>query len=115
MTLEEVKDILQADVISGRKLDTIEVELGCGADLMSDVLAFAKSNCLLLTGLTNEQVIRTSEMIDVMAICFVRGKVPPEETVELAKRCGLALLSTRLPMFEACGRLHRAGLVGRSE
>jgi hypothetical protein len=115
MTLEEVKDILQADVIVGSKLDTIEVQMGCGADLMSDVLAFAKNNCLLLTGLTNEQVIRTSEMIDVLAICFVRGKIPPEGTVELARKCGLTLLSTRLPMFEACGRLYRAGLIGCSE
>lgn len=115
MTLEEVKTILEAEVVVGTDLHRITVGMGCGADLMSDVLAFTKTGALLLTGLTNSQVVRTSEMADVAAICFVRGKTPPEETIELARRHGLPLLSTRLPMFEACGHLYREGLQGCSE
>jgi hypothetical protein len=82
---------------------------------MSDVLAFAKRGALLLTGLTNAQVIRTSEMADMVAICFVRGKTPPQETIELAADSQIPLLATRLPMFEACGRLCGSGLKGCSE
>jgi predicted transcriptional regulator len=115
MTLEEVKTILGADVVLGSDLDKITVEMGCGADLMSDVLAFTKTGALLLTGLTNAQVVRTSDMADVVAICFVRGKSPPEETVELARSHDLPLLLTQLPMFEACGRLYRQGIKGCSE
>ena len=115
MTLEEVKEILDAEVLSVAELDRIHVEMGCGADLMSDVLAFVKKGALLLTGLTNAQVVRTSEMADLAAICFVRGKRPPEETSKLAAKNGLPLLVTELPMFEACGRLYRSGLKGCSE
>jgi predicted transcriptional regulator len=115
MTLEEVKAILEAEVVVGSDLDQITVEMGCGADLMSDVLAFTKTGALLLTGLTNPQVIRTSEMADVVAICFVRGKRPAEETVELARSHNTPLLASQLPMFEACGRLSCAGLKGCSE
>lgn len=115
MTLEEVRRILEADVVCGADLDQIDVEMVCGADLMSDVLAYTKTGALLLTGLTNPQVVRTSEMADAVAICFVRGKKPPEETVRLATRNNLPLLATRLPMFEACGRLYQAGLKGCSE
>jgi predicted transcriptional regulator len=115
MTLEEVKAILEAEVVVGSDLDQITVEMGCGADLMSDVLAFTKTGALLLTGLTNPQVIRTSEMADVVAICFVRGKRPAEETVELARSHEMPLLASRLPMFEACGRLAGEGLKGCSE
>ena len=115
MTLDEARDILEANVIVGTDLEEIDVEMGCGADLMSDVLAFTKKGTLLLTGLTNAQVVRTAEMADIAGICFVRGKRPPEETVALAMRNGLPLLATRLPMFEACGRLYRAGLKGCSE
>ena len=115
MTLEEVKAILEAEVAVGSDLDQISVEMGCGADLMSDVLAFTKTGALLLTGLTNPQVIRTSEMADVAAICFVRGKKPAQETIELARSHNLPLLTTRLPMFEACARLSREGLKGCSE
>jgi hypothetical protein len=115
MTLDDVKTLLDAEVIVGSRLEKINVDLGCGADLMSDVLAFAKTGALLLTGLTNVQVTRTCEMADVVGICFVRGKRPPRETVELAVANGLPLLATRLPMFESCGRLYRQGLKGCSE
>ena len=115
MTLEDVRRILDAEVIVGSNLQGITVEMGCGADLMSDVLSFVKPNALLLTGLTNAQVVRTGEMADIVGICFVRGKVPPEETIELAISNKLPLLRTDLPMFESCGRLYRYGLKGCSE
>lgn len=115
MTLEEVRRILEAEVIVGSNLERIHVQMGCGADLMSDVLCFAKPGALLLTGLTNAQVIRTGEMADVVGICFVRGKRPPPETLELAASHDLPLLATQLPMFESCGRLYRGGLKGCSE
>jgi len=115
MTLEEIKEILKAEVIIGFNNLQMEVKMGCGCDLMSDVLAFIKSESLLLTGLTNTQVIRTAEIADVAAICFVRGKKPDEETIRLAKSKGLALLVTQLPMYESCGQLYKKGLIGCSE
>ena len=115
MTLEEVKTILEAEVLLGSGLGEIEVVMACAADLMSDVLAFSKTGALLLTGLTNTQVIRTADMADVVAVCFVRGKRPPAETADLASRHKLPLLATELPMFESCGRLYREGLKGCSE
>jgi len=115
MTLGEVRRILEAEVVVGTGLDEIEVEMGCGADLMSDVLAFSRTGALLLTGLTNVQVVRTADMADIVAICFVRGKMPQEEAVKLAVSNNLPLLATRVPMFESCGRLYRHGLRGCSE
>jgi len=115
MTLEEVRRILEAEVITGTDLDETELEMACGADLMSDVLAFSKKGALLLTGLSNAHVVRTCEMAEIAAICFVRGKRPPEDTVRLATACGLPLLTTQLPMFEACGRLYQGDLKGCSE
>ncbi len=115
MTLEKIRKILDAEVVSGSANLQTEVRMGCGSDLLSDVLAFIKGESLLLTGLTNPQVIRTAEMVDVKAICFVRAKRPAEDTVRLAASKGMPLLLTKLPMFEACGRLYKAGLPGCSE
>ncbi len=115
MKLKEIKEILEAEVVSGGNNLDVEIAMGCGADLMSDVLAFIKEGALLITGLTNPQVVRTAEMVDVKAICFVRGKRPVPDTVRLAESKGLPLLLTRLPMFEACGRLYKNGLRGCSE
>jgi predicted transcriptional regulator len=115
MTLEEIRKALDAEAIVGADLERIEVAMVCGADLMSDVLAYAKTGSLLLTGLTTTQVVRTAEMADIRAICFVRGKRPPVETVQLAAAKDLPLLRTQLPMYESCGRLYSRGLKGCSE
>jgi len=115
MTLEHVREILEAEVILGANLQEADVAMCCGADLMSDVLAFSKEGALLLTGLTNAQVVRTADMADIAAICFVRGKMPSEECTRLAASKNLPMLITRLPMFESCGRLYGKGLKGCSE
>lgn len=115
MNLEDMTKILEAEVIVGGDLLHKEVKMVCGCDLMSDVLSFVKSESILLTGLTNPQVVRTAEMADLQAICFVRGKKPLQETIDLAESKDIPLLVTPLPMFESCGRLYREGLPGCTE
>lgn len=112
MTLSEVKEILDATVFVGEEKLDMEVKTAFSADLMSDVLAFAKEHSLLLTGLTNPQVVRTSDMLDIAAIILVRGKTPPEETIQLARELNIPLLSTKYILFETSGRLHERGIVG---
>ena len=84
----------------------------CGSDMMSDVLAFVKDQSVLITGLCNPQVIRTAEMMDIICICFVRGKQPDEAMIALAREKGIVLLTTTLRMFTACGMLYESGLRG---
>ncbi len=87
-----------------------EIKGGCGADLMSDVLASIQPDAVLLTGLCNPQVVRTAEMADVAAIVVVRGKQPPQETIDLANEECIPLISTPYGTFELCGRLYQKGL-----
>jgi predicted transcriptional regulator len=115
LTLQHAVDVLEAEVITGAGQLSRVITMCCGADLMSDVLAYAKSGSLLLTGLTNEQVIRTAEIAEIVAICFVRGKRPGDATVTMANVHTLPLLRTELPMFESCGRLYRLGFQGCTE
>ncbi len=112
MRLREIRDILEAEVIAGSEHLNKEIRMACGSDLMSDVLAFIKSDSLLLTGLTNSQVVRTAEMAEVSTICFVRGKKPQRETIRLAIEKEIPLLATKFSMYESCGRLCKAGLSG---
>lgn len=112
MTLGEVKTILNARLLCGEEMLDHEVHTACGSDLMSDVLAFVKDQAVLLTGLMNQQVIRTAEMMDIICIIFVRGKEPAPEVVELAKEKDIAVMTTTHRMFTACGLLFKAGLDG---
>lgn len=104
MKLSDVKDILDAEIIVGEENLDMEVKTAFGADLMSDVLAFAKSGSLLLTGLTNTQVIRTANVLDIAAIILVRGKQPSSETITLARELKIPILTTKYILFETAGR-----------
>ena len=111
MKLSEIKEILNAEVlVCEEAVDSIEVERGYSSDLMSDVLAFAGPAALLITGLTNIQIFRTAQMLDIPAIVFVRGKKPDDDLLNLAKEAGMPILSTYMSMFETSGRLYGKGL-----
>ena len=115
MTLREIIKVLNCRVLVGEEdLDT-EIKVGCGCDLMSDVLSFIKPGAMLLTGLNNPQAIRTAEMSEVRVICLVRDKQPSDEMIALARENEIILLTTSLPMFDACGKLYKKGLKGHSE
>ena len=117
MNLEEIQKILGAQwawSVDCPDCGNREVYSCRASDLMSDVLSFRGVDSLLLTGLTNSQVVRTAGVADIAAICFVRGKWPEAETIRLAEEQGLPLLVTPLMMFEACGRLYARGLRGEA-
>ena len=110
MKLKEVIALIDGEVLTRADNLSKEIKGGCGADLMSDVLASIQPNAVLLTGLCNPQVVRTAQMADVAAIVLVRGKTPPRETLDLANQENIPLITTPYGMFESCGRLHQAGL-----
>lgn len=112
MTVKEVLEILGAKVLVGEEFLDKEVRTACGSDMMSDVLAFSKDHSILLTGLCNPQVIRTAEMLDIVCLIFVRGKMPDETILEMARERNLIVLATGHRMFTACGLLYQAGLHG---
>ncbi len=110
MTIKEAAAALGATLVCGEHNLDKPLTSGCGADLMSDVLTFAKDGSILLTGMVNQHVIRTAEMLDVICITFVRGKKPTEDICELAKQTGVTLLVCEHTLYEACGRLYQKGL-----
>jgi hypothetical protein len=102
-------------ILDGKLISTaadlgMQVDTACGANLMSDVLAFTHAGTLLLTGLTNPQVVRTAEMAGNQAIVLVRGRYPfsPKPSPsQRKKRCSLA--GSCYAMCESCRRLYQLG------
>ncbi len=112
MKVCDIVHLLDATFLAGEDLGENEVQSACGADLMSDVLAFVKNKTIMLTGLTNLQVVRTAEMLDVACIVFVRGKKPSDDIIELANKHGIPILSTAHTLYTACGILYANGISG---
>lgn len=101
---------MSAEVIAGENMLDIDINCGFGCDLISDSLCFSRPGCLLLTGLTNVQIIRVADMIEARAILFVRGKKPGADIIQLASEKKLPLLVTNRFLFESCGILYQHGL-----
>ena len=112
MTIGEVMKIVDGKVLVGAERLDEPVVTACGSDLMSDVLAFVKEKAVLITGLINPHVVRTSEMLDITCIVFSRGKMPSEEILEMAEEVGIAVISSPLTTYTACGELYLHGLPG---
>ncbi len=110
MTLRKILEVTEAKALTPDVDLDINATSAFSADLMSDVLHLAKEGSLLLTGLTHPQVVRTAEMAGIAAILFVRNKVPPPETIQLAEEKGVPLLASRYTMFETGGRIYAAGM-----
>ena len=114
MKISEIRDYLGAEVLCGEENLEKHVYSAFGCDLMSDVLAYATDQAVLLTGLVNPQVIRTALMMDMVCIVFVRSKAPNDEMIALAKENGIVMMSTYKTLYNACGILYSNGLVGKT-
>lgn len=112
MTLNKVSKIVNAEILTCNDCMEREVLTAFSSDLMSDVLAYVEEDTLLITGLVNQQVVRTAEMLDIRAILFVRGKIPAEDVIALANEKKMILMSTKLPLFTTSGLLFSEGLPG---
>jgi len=110
MNLKKIIKLANGFLLTPEMDVDVDINGGYGADLMSDVLAFSQPDCVLLTGLTNPQVVRTAQMAEFRAIIFIRGKQPQAETMLIAIQEGIPLISSPFGMFELSGRLHKAGL-----
>jgi len=114
MTVKDIKEILNAEILCGEDKMDMVVHSACGSDMMSEVLAFSHDHSVLLTGLCNQQSIRTAEMMDIEVIVYIRGKVPTEDVIELAKESGKVVMTTKHRMYASCGLLYVAGLPSAS-
>lgn len=110
MNYDRIRQLLQAKAASGAELLTADANAAYASDMMSDVLAFVTDQSVLLTGLVNEQVIRTAAMLDMKCVILVRNKQPTPGMLQLAAQNGIAILTTGYNMYESCGILYSNGL-----
>ncbi|MCF7913271.1 MAG: transcriptional regulator [Candidatus Cloacimonetes bacterium] len=110
MKLGEIVTALDAEVLT-ENLD-LEKEISCAfaSDLISDILMCTKEPTLLLSGLTNPQIIRLSDMIELFGIVFVRGKKPSADIIQMAIDRDLPLITTKYTMYKTSGILFNSGL-----
>jgi len=110
MKIKELSERIEGKVVCGE--DRLDEEIACGfsSDLMSDVLTTSSDKLVLITGLSNVQLIRTAEMSDISYIVMVRGKKISDEMLTLARENDMVLIETNYSMFRTSGVLFSAGI-----
>jgi len=108
--LRDVAEKLAADVLAGEDALDREVGVVISSDLVSDILCCRDEGAFLITGLAKIQILRAADMIDLVGICFVRGKTPEAGVVEHAREMGLPVMLTAKTMYESCGLVYQLGV-----
>lgn len=108
MTTKELVNKIGLKPLS--KFEPREVDGVFVSDMLSDVMAHAKSGNLWLTVQTHKSIVPAANLVDVSAIVITSGKQVPQETVDLASKYNIAILSTELSTFELVGKLYGLGL-----
>lgn len=109
MTTKELIENLSLKALSN--FDHREIKGVFVSDMLSDVMAGAKSGDIWVTVQTHKSVIPAANLVDVSAVIITSNKEVPSETAELASKHSIALLWTELPTFEFVGKLYGLGLM----
>jgi predicted transcriptional regulator len=108
MNTKELAEKLEMKVLS--KFEPREISGVFVSDMLSDVMAGARSGNLWVTVQTHKSIVPAANLVDVSAIVITGGKNVPADTIELATKHGIAVLLTDLPAFGLIGKLYALGL-----
>jgi predicted transcriptional regulator len=110
VTIRDIVEALDAQVLCGDEMLDREVGFVIASDLVSDILCCRDEGPFLITGLAKIQILRAAEMLDLVGICFVRGKAPEQAVLDYAREMDLPVLSTPKTMYETSGLVYRLGI-----
>jgi hypothetical protein len=92
MKIEDLASAIEARLVVPRGSGNTNINFVYGGQTMSDLIANAAPDVLLVTSLNNAQLIRVADLMDVPGICLVDGCEPAPELVSHARAAGTALL-----------------------
>ncbi len=112
MTVKEMAERAELEVLVGADGLDFEVTGGYAADLLSTVMANAKEGNVWVTWHVHPNIVAAALIVKLAAIILVSGRQPEQETVQKAQQEGVPILVSSLPAFEIIGRLHGMGILG---
>ena len=110
MKVKEIAKLVDGEIVGAPVDETYEVKKAFASDLMSDVLRSHMDDTVLITGLCNNQTMRTSEMADLRVVLIGRDKQPDEDMLELAEDADITIIKSKYSIFKLSGILYAAGI-----
>lgn len=109
MLLDQIAQSLKLNAVS-KASDGAEVTGGYASDLLSDVLAKAKSGTLWVTNQKHQNIVGVAVMLDLAGVVIAGGIDPDANTAEKAAEERVPLYTTDMSLYEVAGRLYEMGV-----
>jgi hypothetical protein len=111
MNLQQIIERLELNLLTDpRDFTLIHPEGGYTSDLLSCVMAGAKSKYLWITLQAHLNIVAVAALLEVAAIIITENARPDAATIAKANEQGIILLSTPKQTFEIDGRLWEMGI-----
>jgi len=104
MRISELAQSLGLEVAQGGYADR-EISTGYSSDLLSDVMANAKADGVLVTVQAHKNAVAVASLVGLAAIVVCNSRPLPDDMVEAARNEGVALFRSPETAFEVSGRL----------
>jgi hypothetical protein len=112
VTVREIAERAELEVKAGADYLDTEVTGGYAGDLISTVIAGARSGSIWVTWHVHPNTVAAAVVTTLAAIVLVSGRQPEQETAERAEQEGIVILGSSMPAFEIIGKLHGLGIAG---
>lgn len=111
MTLQDIIDALDLRILTEPKdFQHVTPTSGYTSDLLSCVMAGAKSQSVWVTLQAHANVVAVSALLEVSAVIITENAMPEQAVIDKANEEGTTLLSTDQPTFFVVGKLWDMGL-----
>ena len=111
MTLQDIIQQLDLSVFTNpKKFTAIHPVSGYAADLLSCVMAGAKSGAIWVTLQAHINIVAVAALAEVCAVIIIEGAVPDPDVIEKANVQGIILLGTKTTTYQVVGRLWEMGI-----
>lgn len=111
MLVQELVSRLGLQVITPGQMNR-PVTGGYAADLLSCVMARARSGNVWVTLQAHPNVVAVASLLDLAAVILTEGVMPDRETVDRARENEVTLLSSPQTTFTVAGQLSALGITG---
>ncbi len=81
---------------------------GYASDLLSDVMAKAGDDCVLVTIQAHKNTVAVASLVGIAAVVLCNARTVPDDMLEAAKAERVALFRTGMTQFQVSGILYAA-------
>jgi hypothetical protein len=107
MRTSDLAKALGLSILQGTYEDR-EISGGYTSDLLSDVMANAKADGVLVTIQAHKNSVAVASLVGLAAIVVCNDRPVPDDMVEAARAEGVALFRSSTSQFDVSGRLWTA-------